>query len=343
MGGRMMQVVRVWTLLMALGVSGISSACGVDAASRQAAVPLPSWNDTGPKAAIAAFVARVTKEGSPDFVPVAERIAVFDNDGTLWTEAPLPFQAAFAFDELKRRSPAEPTLAADPMVKAALGGDVATLLAGPHHDGLLHVLALTHAGMTTQEFDARVRAWLESSRHPRFKRRYDQLTYQPMRELLDYLRANGFKTFIVSGGGADFMRVWSERIYGIPPEQVVGSTARARYELRDGQPVLIKTMDHVFVDDREGKPAGIHQFIGRRPIAAFGNSDGDQAMLEYTTIGNPRPSFGLIVHHTDAEREYAYDAKPPASGRLTTALAAAKDRGWVVVNMKDDWKTIFLP
>jgi hypothetical protein len=227
------------------------------------------------------------------------------------------------------------------MVKAALAGDVATLLAGPHHDGLMHVLALTHAGMTTTEFDARVADWLKTARHPRWNQPYDQLTYQPMQELLVYLRANGFTTFIVSGGGADFMRVWAERVYGIPPEQVIGSTARTRFEMRDGQPVLLKTMDYLFVDDKEGKPVGIHQFIGRRPIMCVGNSDGDQAMLEYTTIGNPRPSLGMIVHHTDAEHEFAYDAHPPASGTLVTALAAAASRGWAVVDMKNDWARVF--
>lgn len=303
--------------------------------------PLASWNDTAAKAEITSFVARITEAGSPEFVPVPERIAVFDNDGTLWPEAPVPFQAAFVFDELKRRSTIEPELAADPMVKAAVGGDVATLLAGPHHDGLMHVLALTHAGMTTAEFDGRVQSWLETSWHPRFGRRYDELTYQPMQEVLAYLRANGFKTFIVSGGGADFMRVWSERVYGIPPEQVIGSSSRPRYEMRDGQPTLVKTMDYAFVDDREGKPVGIRQYIGRRPIACFGNSDGDQAMLEYTTVGNSRPSFGLIVHHTDADREYTYDMSPPASGRLTTALEAAAQRGWTVVDMQRDWAVVF--
>jgi phosphoglycolate phosphatase-like HAD superfamily hydrolase len=305
--------------------------------------PLASWNETGAKAAITGFVERVTREGSPDFVPEVDRIAVFDNDGTLWPEAPIPFQAAFVLDELRRRSTADADLAADPMVKAALAGDVARLLAGAHHEGLLHVFALTHAGMTTAEFDARVQAWLQSARHPRFARRYDELSYQPMQELLSYLRANGFKTFIVSGGGADFMRVWSERVYGIPPEQVIGSTGRPRYVLRDGQPALIKTMDYLFVDDKEGKPVGIHQFIGRRPIACFGNSDGDQAMLEYTTIGNRWPSLGVIVHHTDADREYAYDTDPPASGRLTTALDAADRHGWTVVDMKNDWNTVFQP
>ena len=303
--------------------------------------PLPSWNDTGPKQAIIAFVEKVTKEGSADFVAPAERIAVFDNDGTLWPETPVPFQAAFVFDELKRRAPNEPKLAADPMVKAALAGDIGKLLAGPHHDGLMRVLALTSAGMTSDDFDARVKAWLASAKHPRFNKPYDQLTYQPMQEVLQYLRANGFKTFIVSGGGADFMRVWAESVYGIPPEQVVGSTARARFELRDSGPVLLKTLDYLFVDDALGKPVGIRQFIGRRPIACFGNSDGDQAMLQYTTINNPRPSFGLIVHHTDAEREFAYDADPKSSGKLVEALKEAPRRGWSVVDMKADWNRVF--
>jgi hypothetical protein len=339
----MADVVRtVVAFLLTLIVSAGCTTARAPAPAPAATVdPLPSWNDTSPKKAIVAYVQRVVRDGSADFVPVPERIAVFDNDGTLWPEAPVPFQAAFVFDELKRRSASEPKLAADPMVKAALAGDVATLLAGPHHDGLMRVIALTHAGMTTTEFDARVASWLQTSRHPRWNQPYDQLTYQPMQELLVYLRANGFKTFIVSGGGADFMRVWAERVYGIPPEQVIGSTGRTKFELRNGQPVLLKTLDYLFVDDKEGKPAGIHEFIGRRPIVCIGNSDGDQAMLEYTTIGNPRPSFGLIVHHTDAEREFAYDAHPPASGALVTALAAAPSRGWTVVDMKNDWTRVF--
>jgi phosphoglycolate phosphatase-like HAD superfamily hydrolase len=306
-----------------------------------AADPLPSWN-TGPaRQSVIDFVTRVTKVDSPDFVPVSERIAVFDNDGTLWPENPVPFQAAYVFDELKRRAPKEPRLADDPMVQAALAGNLAKLLEGEHHDGLMRIAALTHAGMTTDEFKSSVEAWLASARHPKFDTPYDQLTYQPMQELLRYLRSNGFKTFIVSGGGADFMRVWAERVYGIPPEQVVGSSARTKFELRDSGPVLVKTLDHLFVDDKEGKPVGIHQFIGRRPIACFGNSDGDLAMLQYTTIKNPRPSLGLIVHHTDGEREYAYDAKPKSSGKLVAALQEAAERGWTVVSMKDDWKTIF--
>ena len=307
----------------------------------RAADLLPSWNDGPARQAIIDFVTRTTTPGSPDFVPIPERIAVFDNDGTLWPENPLPFQLAFVIDELKRRAPGEPKLAEDPMVKAALAGDMAKLLAGKHYDGLLHILALTHAGMTTGEFAAAVDRWLASARHPRYGLPYDRLAYQPMLEVLAYLRANGFKTFIVSGGGADFMRVFAERVYGIPPEQVVGSTARTVFELRDSGPVLVKTMDNLFVDDKAGKPAGIHQFIGRRPIASFGNSDGDLAMLQYTTINNPRPSFGLIVHHTDAEREYAYDAVTKSSGKLVDALKEAPQRGWTVVDMKRDWKTVF--
>ena len=308
-----------------------------------AADPLPSWNDGSAKQEILAFIARVTKDGSPDFLPLAERIAVFDNDGCLWPENPMPFQAAFAIDELNRRILTEPKLTSDPMVQAALAGEFAKLLEGEHFDGLMQVLALTHAGMTTDEFRDAVEAWLTSAKHPRYGRPYDELTYQPMQELLRLLRENGFKNFIVSGGGADFMRVWVERVYGIPPEQVVGSTARTTFELRDSGPVLTKTLDYLFVNDKEGKPVGIHQFIGRRPAICCGNSDGDHAMLQYTTINNPRPSFGLIVHHTDSEREYAYDAKTKSTGKLVEALQEAPRRGWLVVDMKQDWNAIFRP
>ena len=303
--------------------------------------PLPSWNEGPAKQEILAFVAKVTDEGSPDFLPPVERIAVYDNDGTLWPENPVPFQAAFAFDELRRRVPNEPQLAADPMVQAALAGDFARLLQGQHLDGVLHVLALTHGGMTTDEFAAAVAAWLATAKHPRYKRPYDELTYQPMQELLRYLAANGFKNFIVSGGGADFMRVWVERVYGIPPEQVVGSTARTTFELRAEGPVLLKTLDHLFVNDNDGKPVAIHQFIGRRPVVCCGNSDGDLAMLQYTTSNNPRPTFGLLVHHTDAAREYAYDAQTKSTGKLVAALQEAPTRGWLVVDMQRDWNTIF--
>ena len=324
-------------LLALLALLLVAQSVGVQAAED----PLPSWNEGPAKAAITSFVTRVTSEGSPDFVPALERVAVFDNDGTLWPENPMPFQAAFAVDEVKRMVAENPAIKEDPMVAALLAGDIGKLLEGKHHDGLLHIIGLTHAGMTTDEFATRVSNWMASAKHPKFGTAYDQLTYQPMQEVLAYLRANGFKTFIVSGGGADFMRVWSERVYGIPPEQVVGSTARVTYELRDTGPVLIKTMDHLFVDDKAGKPAGIHQFIGRRPIAVFGNSDGDKQMLEYGTIGNPRPSLGVIIRHTDGEREYQYDVNPKSSGTLVEALKDAPARGWTVVSMKDDWKTVF--
>ena len=317
--------------------------CVGDPVASSAVDPLPSWNDCPAKRGILAFIARVTEEGSPDFMPLAERVAVYDNDGTLWPENPMPFQAAFAIDALKRHIVAEPELASDPAVQAALAGEFAELLRGEHFDGLMKILALTHAGMTIDEFRDAVDAWLASARHPRYGRPYDELTYQPMQELLRYLQARGFKNFIVSGGGADFMRVWVERAYGIPPEQVVGSTARTVFELRDGKPVLTKTLDYLFVNDKEGKPVGIHQFIGRRPTVCCGNSDGDRAMLQYTTIDNPRPSLGLIVHHTDGEREYAYDAETRSTGKLVEALSEARERGWLVADMKHDWSAIFRP
>ena len=310
-------------------------------ASAQQYDPLPSWNEGTAKQSILGFVSRVTSPGSKDYVDPASRIAVFDNDGTLWPENPMPFQLAYAVDVVRSKAAADSNLAEDPMVQAALSGDFEKLLAGKHHDGLFQLMAMTHTGMTTDEFSASVSRWMATAKHPKYNVRYDQLTYQPMQEVLALLKAKGFKTYIVSGGGADFMRVFSERVYGIPPEQVIGSTARTSFELRDGIPVLVKTLDHVFVDDKEGKPVAIHQFLGRRPIACFGNSDGDHAMLQYTTIGNPKPSFGLIVHHTDGEREYAYDSTPKSTGKLVEALQEAPRRGWTVANMELDWRTVF--
>jgi acetyl esterase/lipase/phosphoglycolate phosphatase-like HAD superfamily hydrolase len=329
--------ILVWGLVLA-------ACCGLSDAAAGAAAgldPLPSWNEGPAKRAIIGFVHRVSDAASPDHVPAPERIAVFDNDGTLWPEYPLPFQAAFAVDRLRARAAADPKLQDDPMVKALLAGDLASLVAGDRHEGLLHVVALTHAGLTTDAFRAAVADWMATARHPRFGRPYDQLTYRPMQEVLALLRAHGFKTWIVSGGGVDFMRAWTERVYGIPPEQVIGSTGRPKYELRPEGPSLVKTLEHLFVDDKAGKPVGIHQFIGRRPIACFGNSDGDLAMLEYTTIGNPRPTLGVIVHHTDADREYAYDAQPKGTGKLVAALEEAPRRGWTVVDMRGDWRGIF--
>jgi len=323
-------------------VLGLMGFMAVAVTAAQPADPLPSWNSGRVKQSIIDFVTKVTTAGSADYVPEPQRIAVFDNDGTLWPENPLPFQLAFAIDEVKRRVQLEPHWATDPMVQAVLAGDVDKLVAGQHHDGLLHVLGLTHAGMTMEEFRGAVENWLADSRHPRFGKPYDQLTYQPMQELLRYFREHGFKNYIVSGGGADFMRVWSERVYGIPPEQVIGSTSRARFELRASGPVLVKTLEHLFVDDKEGKPVGIQQFIGRRPIACIGNSDGDLAMLQYTTINNPLPTLGLLVHHTDALREYAYDSHPRSTGKLVEAIQQAGPRGWTVVDMQMDWKRVFI-
>ncbi len=304
-------------------------------------VALGSWNDCATKRSLIAYVQRVCDPKSSDFVPPAERIAVFDNDGTLWPENPVPFQLAYAFDVVEKKAAKDSQFAEHPMVQAVLSRDIPTLLAGERHEGLLQVVAMTHAGMSVEEFNKSVSEWISSAVHPKFSKRYDELTYQPMQEVLAFLRSHGFKNYIVSGGGADFMRVWSERVYGIPPEQVVGSSARTKLELRDGVPTLIKTLDQIFIDDKAGKPVGIHQSIGRRPIVCFGNSDGDLAMLQYTTIGNPRLSFGAIVHHADQAREYAYDSAPKSSGKLIDALAEAPKRGWHVIDMKEDWSKVF--
>ena len=302
--------------------------------------PLPSWRDGPARRAVLSWVQRVTQAGSPDFVPPAERIATFDNDGTLWPENPLPFQLRYILDTLRARVEREPALARDPQVQVALRGDPASLMAPGSHL-LARVLELTATGMTVEEYAASVRQWLATARHPRYGRPYDQLTYQPMRELLCHLRAHGFRTWIVSGGGSDFIRVWSEAAYGIPPEQVVGSSTDTRFELRQGRPVLVKTLERRFLNDKAGKPVSIHAAIGRRPLAAFGNSDGDLEMLLFTTVANPRPAFGMLVHHTDSRREYAYDTRPRSSGRLVEALAQAPSHGWVVVDMARDWSTLF--
>jgi len=319
------------------GFVGLLVAAGV-ASPAFAADPLPSWNDGAAKQAIVTFVERVTRSGSPDFVPVAERIATFDNDGTLWAEQPFYFQLAFALDRVKALAPRHPEWKEQEPFASLLKGDVARALAGGEH-ALLEIVMAAHAGTTTEEFDAIVREWTETARHPKTGRLYTEMVYQPMVELLGYLRANGFKTFIVSGGGIEFMRPWTERVYGIPPEQVVGSSIETKYEMRDGVPVLVRLPKLDFVDDKAGKPVGIQSHIGRRPLMAFGNSDGDFEMLEWTTAG-PGPRFGLIVHHTDAEREWAYD-RESSVGRLERALDAAPARGWTVVDMRRDWRTVW--
>ena len=302
--------------------------------------PLPSWNEGPARQSILSFVAAVTDPSSPDFVPASDRIAVFDNDGTLWTEKPAYFQLLFAIDRVKALAPQHPEWKTTQPFKAVLDNDM-DALAESGEKGLLELIMATHAGITTEEFTRIVKDWLATARHPRFKRPYTELVYQPMLELLRYLRANGFKTFIVSGGGIEFMRPWTEQVYGIPPEQVIGSSVKTRFEMRDGKPVLVRLPKVNFINDKEGKPVGINQYIGRRPLAAFGNSDGDLQMLQWTAAGKGR-RFMLLIHHTDAEWEYAYD-KDSHVGRLDKALTEARQKGWTVVDMKKDWKTIYKP
>ena len=299
---------------------------------------LPSWNDGPAKQAIAEFVRKSTTAGSSEFVAPEARIAVFDNDGTLWSEQPLYFQAQFALDRVKALAPQHPEWKTKEPFKSVLAGDVKAALA-TGDKGMAQLLAATHAGMTTDEFQKVVADWLATAQHPRWKRPYDQCIYQPMLELLQVLRANGFKTYIVSGGGVEFMRVWAEKAYGIPPEQVVGSSGKLRYELRSGTPVIAKLPQIDFVDDGPGKPVGIQKFIGRRPVLAFGNSDGDREMLEWVTAG-AGARFAGLVHHTDAEREWAYDRKS-AVGKLDKAWDEASQKGWTVVDMKADWKVVY--
>jgi len=311
---------------------------GFGAGVAQAEDPLPSWNETAPKRAIMAFVEKVAKPGSPDFVPVPERIATFDNDGCLWAEQPMYFQALFIFDRIKALAPQHPEWKDKEPFASVLKGDLKSAMAGGEH-ALMEMAMATHAGMTTEEFEKIVKDWLATARHPVTKRRYTEMVYQPMLEVLAYLRANGFKTFIVSGGGIEFMRPWTEEVYGIPPEQVVGSSIKTKFELRDGKPVLLRLPELNFIDDKAGKPVGINQHIGRRPIAAFGNSDGDLQMLQYTAAGKGA-RFCLYVHHTDAEREWAYD-RASHIGRLDKGLDEAAAKGWTVVDMKTDWRRIY--
>ena len=305
-----------------------------------AADPLPSWNDTAPKKAVVAFVERVTKPGSPDFVAPAERIATFDNDGTLWAEQPMYFQFQFAIDRVKALAPEHPEWKEKEPFASVLKGDLKAVLAGGEH-ALLEIVMSTHSGTTPEEFDAVVRDWIATAKHAKTGRLHSSMVYAPMLELLAYLRANGFKTFIVSGGGVEFMRAFAEEVYGIPPEQVIGSSGKQKLEVRDGKPVLLKLPEVDFVDDKEGKPLAIQKFIGRRPVMAFGNSDGDLPMLQWTAAG-AGPRFCLFVRHTDAEREWAYDRESPI-GRLDAGLDEAAAKGWTVVDMKSDWRVVFPP
>ena len=314
------------------------AAVGVLLAQPSTAQPLASWNDGAAKQAIVAFVKQVTTPGATTFVEPAERIAVFDNDGTLWSEQPVPFQFVFALDRIRALAPQHPEWKDKEPFRSILAGDIKAALAGGE-PAAAQLMTVTHAGMTTDEFGAQVRGWLASARHPRFGHAYTDLVYRPMLELLAYLRNNGFKTYIVSGGGVDFMRVWCEEVYGIPPEQVIGSQGKLALEVRDGKPVLVKLPQIDLLDDREGKPVGIHKHIGRRPLAAFGNSDGDLQMLQWTVAGTG-PRFAMLVHHTDAEREWAYDRAWRISP-LDKALDEAHAKGWTIVDMKRDWKSVF--
>jgi phosphoserine phosphatase len=299
---------------------------------------LPAWRDGAAKRAILDFVARVTTPRQPDFVPPVDRIAVFDNDGTLWVEQPLPVQAAFVLDRIRAIAPERPEWRDQPPFKAVIEGDVGAVMS-LGMDALTELVMATHAGMTTDAFAALVRAWIGAARHPRFGRAHTDLVYQPMLELLAMLRANRFKTFIVSGGGVEFTRIFSDAVYGVPPEQVIGSSIVTRYVQQDGAPTLVREAKLHFYNDKDGKPVAINAAVGRRPIAAFGNSDGDFAMLEWTTSG-PGPRFDLILHHDDSEREYAYD-RDAGLARLACALDEAPSRGWSVARMKTDWARVF--
>jgi len=323
--------------LFSLLILGFTLAFG-SLATAQPADPLPSWNDGKTKRFIVEFVATVTEQGSPDFVPAAERIAVFDNDGTLWSEQPMYFQLLFALDRVKALAPQHPEWKDKEPFASLLKGDVKGALAGGEH-AILEIVMATHAGNTTEQFEKIVKDWIATAQHPTTNRPYTKMVYQPMLELLDYLRASGFKTFIVSGGGIEFMRPWSEKVYGVPPEQVIGSSVKVKFEMHEGTPVLVRLPELDFFDDKEGKPVAIHQQIGQRPIAAFGNSDGDLQMLQWTTAGQG-PRFALYVHHTDAGREWAYDRKS-SFGRLDKGLDEAQAKGWTVVDMKQDWKVIY--
>jgi hypothetical protein len=331
-------------VLFAISFAAIVSQC-----ARAAYDPLPSWNECAAKKSMMAFVEKVTKKGS-DFIEPEQRIATFDNDGTLWCEQPMYFQELFAFARIKEMAEQHPEWKNKEPYKFAIDGDIQAL-AAQGEKSLLEIMSDTHAGMTVEEFHKLVRDWMHTARHPRFHRPYDQCIYRPMLEVLSYLRSNGFKTFIVSGGGVEFMRPWVPTAYGISPEQVVGSSGLVEYKWNNGKPLLLKEQKVEFIDDGPGKPVGINRFIGRHPIFAFGNSDGDLEMLQWTTKGpqsesgessRPQPRIGLIVHHTDAKREYAYD-RHSRVGRLDKALDAAPKEGWIVVSMKDDWKEIFPP
>jgi phosphoglycolate phosphatase-like HAD superfamily hydrolase len=334
--------------LLAVGVFACISSCTSPTPKEETIInnsklvvadPLPSWNDGASKKAIVDFVTKTTKEGSADFIPVSDRIACFDNDGTLWSEQPMYFQIAFALDEVKRLAPQHPEWKTIQPFKALLEGDIKSFMAGGEKS-FMAVIKVTHSGMSAEKFNQLVNNWITTATHPKTGKHYNEMIYQPMVELLDFLRANNYKTFIVSGGGIDFMRVWTEKAYGIPQDQIVGSSGKVEYQVNDdGTTDLIKLADLNFNDDKEGKPVGIHQHIGKRPVFTAGNSDGDYAMLQYTSTVKT-PHFGLIVHHTDSVREFAYD-RQSSIGKLDKGLNDAIKYNWLIVDMKNDWKKIY--
>lgn len=300
--------------------------------------PLPSWKEGKTKESITSYMEDVTNSESKNFIPIADRIATFDNDGNLWSEQPAYFQLFFAIDRIKTMAPDNPEWKDKQPYKAVLENDMSALMSYGEH-GLIEIVMATHAGMTTEEFEQIVKDWLKKARHPRFNKPYNQLVYQPMLELLDYLRANDFKTFIVSGGGIEFMRPWVEEVYGIPKDQVVGSSIATEFDYNNGNPVIKRLPKLDFIDDKEGKPVGINRFIGKKPVFASGNSDGDLQMLQWTD-SNSYNTFQLYLHHTDAEREWAYD-RASHIGKLDKGLDEAKEKGWTVIDMKNDWTVIY--
>jgi len=327
-----------------LGILALAAVFAIASQAIAETDPLPSWSDGATKAAIVAFVEVTTDKSSPHFVPPAERIATFDNDGTLLPSHPMYTQLAFALERIKAMAPQHPDWKDKQPFKAVLDNDMKTLAAAGEK-GMVELVMASHAGMTTAEFEKIVADWFKTAKHPRFKRPYTELAYQPMLELLQYLRANDFKTYIVSAGGLEFMRPITEKVYGIPPEQVVGSTIKTKYEMRDGKPVLMRLPEIGFIDNKDAKPGSINEHIGRRPIAAFGNSDGDREMLEWTGAGDG-PRLMMLVLHDDADREYAYG---PANGLPDTKFGTfpqalmdeAKQKGWFIISMKNDWTRIF--
>ena len=327
-------------LLTAIIMMAVScNQSGVISPKTAASDPLPSWNEGPAKKAIVDFVTRTTRDSAAGFIPVADRIACFDNDGTLWSEQPVYFQLAFAFDRIKAIAPQHPEWKSKQPFKALLAGDMKTVMAGGEK-ALAEIMKATHTGMPTDEFEKSVTDWMTTATHPKTGKHYNDMIYQPMLELLKYLQSNGYKTFIVSGGGVDFIRPWAEQAYGIPPYQVIGSSVKAKYDVIDGKPVLTKLPEANFIDDKEGKPVGIYQYIGKRPVFAAGNSDGDYAMLQWTSTAPGYPRLGMIVHHTDGEREWAYDRASPI-GKLEKGLDDAAKYNWLIVDMKNDWKAVY--